>query len=174
MIRRLALLVLVAALAASGAPVAAHDHEPPRTRLTAGRTEQRGMQWSYCWTKKGPEPGIYEQLCVDMVPDWPDAKRARAGRAARIRIFKRAAPRDVALSYWRDVDDRNIPQGEQRELSFSVEPATVDGRRVHDVIFRLPRRTRHAYIELFATWPDEQGSDTIQDSFFRFHLRLRR
>ena len=173
MIRRLSVLMFVALVVASAIPAGAHDHAPPRTKLISGTTEQRGRQGSYCWTKKGPDPDTYEQLCVDMVPGWPDAKRARAGRMARIRIFKPTAPRDVSVSVWRDVDENGIPQGEQRMLEYSVEPATVNGNRVHDVRFRLPRRTGHLYVELFATWPDQQGSDTRQDSFFQFHLRLR-
>jgi hypothetical protein len=154
-------------------PVFAHDHRPPRTLLTTGNTEQRGRQGSYCWVAAGPEPDTWEEACIDMIPGWPEAKRARAGRAATIRIFKRAAPRNVSVSYWRDVDRNDFPQGEQRFLNFNVESKRVDGRRVHDVHLRLPRRTGHAYLELFATWPDEEGSGRNQDSFFQFHLRLR-
>ena len=173
MIRRFAALAVVALVAAGAIPALAHDHAPPRTKLISGTTEQRGRQGSYCWTREGPDPDTYEQLCVDMVPGWPDVKRARAGRRARIRIFKPTAPRDVGVSVWRDVDRNDVPQGEQRMLAYSVDPAVVNGNRVHDVRFRLPRRPGHLYIELFATWPDQQGSDTRQDSFFQFHLRLR-
>jgi hypothetical protein len=173
MIKRLAVLATAALVLVGAIPVRAHDHEPPRTKLISGSTEQRGRQGSYCWTKRGPEPDTYEQLCVDMIPGWPRADRARAGRMARIRIFKRAVPRNVSVSVWRDVDENGIPQGEQRMLEYTVEAGRVNGNRVHDVRFRLPRRPGHLYIELFATWPDEQGSDMRQDSFFQFHLRLR-
>jgi hypothetical protein len=173
MIKRYAALAFAALVMAGAIPAQAHDHAPPRTKLISGTTEQRGRQGSYCWTRRGPDPDTYEQLCVDMIPGWPDVKRAQAGRIARIRIFKAAAPRDVSVSVWRDVDRNGIPQGDQRMLDYSVEPAMVNGNRVHDVRFRLPRREGHAYLELFATWPDQQGSDTRQDSFFQFHLRLR-
>ena len=165
--------LMVAAVVAASVPAVAHDHRPPRTKLTARNVEQAGRLGSYCWSHAGDEPGFHERLCVDAIFSWPQAQRTRAGRPARIRIFKTTAPEDFSLRAWRRVDENQFPVGDGRALKHQIRQATVDGRTVHDVTFRLPGRPGHLYIEMFGTWQDTEGGDTLQDAFWHFHLRLR-
>lgn len=165
--------LMAAAVVAASVPAVAHDHRPPRTKLTARNVEQAGQLGSYCWSHATEDPGVHERLCVDSIFTWPRAQRTRAGRPARIRIFKTTAPEDLNLRAWRKVDENNFPVGDGRDLTYAMKQDTVDGRTVLDVAFRLPPRPGHLYIEMFGTWQDTEGGETLQDAFWHFHLRLR-
>ena len=163
---------LVAAMMTSAVPAGAHDHKPPRTKLTAPRVEQRGKQSTYCWTTTADEPGMYVATCADYVYAWPRAQRT-GGRKARIRIFKTTAPEELALHSWRRVDENKAPVGDGRHVDVSVAPTTVGASVVYDVTFRLPRKAGHYYLHLFGKWEDTEGAGGSQDSSWTFHLKLR-
>lgn len=165
--------LMAAAVVAASVPAFAHDHRPPRTKLTARNVEQAGRLGSYCWISAGDEPGFYERICVDAIFSWPRAQRTRAGKNARIRIFKTTAPGELSLRGWRKVDENNFPVGDGRALDYEIEESTADGNTVFDVTFRLPDRPGHLYIEMFGTWQDTEGDGARQDAFWHYHLRLR-
>ena len=165
---------MVAAVAAASVPAVAHDHKPPRTKLIARDVEQAGRLQSYCWTSAGEEEGVYQTICVDAIFTWPQGQATDAGKKARIRIFKTTAPGELSLHAWRKVDENRFPVGDGRRLPTEVRRSTVDGTTVFDVIFTLPTRPGHLYLEMFGTWEDTEAPDhPRQDAFYHFHLRLR-
>ncbi len=169
----IAAAVTAASVVAASVPAAAHDHKPPRTQLIAKDVEQAGRLGSYCWTKAGDNPGFHERICVDAIFTWPRVQRTRAGKNARIRIFKTTAPEDLSLRSWRYVDENNYPIGNGRMREHEVRESTVDGNTVFDVTFSLPERPGPIFIEMFGTWQDTEGTENIDDAFWHFRLKLR-
>lgn len=163
-----------AAVVATAIPAAAHDHRPPRTRLTSRDASQAGQQGSYCWTAAGDEPGEATGTCADYIFSFPRAERAHAGAMASIIFRSTNKPTSLSLSYWREVDENGSPKGDARDIDYSLLAVREQGEIVaYRARFRLPERRGHMYISVFGTWEDQDAGGGSQDSSWTFHLRLR-
>lgn len=163
-----------AALVASAIPAAAHDHQPPRTRLRSGDASQAGKQSTYCWSSAGEEPGTGETMCADYILRFPRAERAKTGARAFIAFKTSNEPTNTSLSYWRRVDENGFPVGDSRAIRHTVVPVRREGKVVaYRARFRLPARSQHMYIVAFGSWEDQDAGGGPQDSSWTFHLRLR-
>ena len=173
-IRRAFAVTACVAVVATAMPAAAHDHRPPRTRLTSRDASQAGQQSTYCWTSAGDNPGEAIGICADYAWDFPRAERAHTGAMASIKFKSSNKPTSLHFSYWREVDQNGEPKGKKRDIDYSFRAVREAGEIVaYRARFRLPQRRGHMYIWASGTWEDQDAGGGSQDSSWTFHLRLR-
>ncbi len=151
-------------------PATAHDHKPPATRLVVGTRIQKGRLGSYCWTHaSGP---YVVGSCADTTWSFPRALRARPGREVAIEIDKATAPDELYLRSWRRLDRDGEPVGRGRRVGFELRPRfeSADSQPTWEVLFSVPRRRGHYYLEAFGYWTDVEGTFERQDASYTFHV----
>ena len=174
-----AAMVALAALAAmtQPPPAEAHDHRPPKAVLMKGAKElQAGYLRAYCWWYPPDPAGEFQQVCLDKVPNWPEADRVAAGSKLRARVFKTQKPdagsfEVVAFSR---VDRSGLEAGRAQRLAVSLKPVVRDGRRVAwDAVFYVNRPDRHYYLFAGGQWQDAVGGSSLppQDATWNFHVK---
>jgi hypothetical protein len=168
--RLMAPLAAVAVVALLSGPAAAHDHEPPKTELVMQGQHQPGRPGNFCWVRPSGDGFIF--FCVDVIPGYPPSLRVPHGGEARITLRKESRPQDVALGYYRRVNEFNEPQGRRHEVPIELVPASTSRGDVWRVLFRLPDREGPYYLDLFATWPDEEGGEMLQDAAWTFLVEV--
>jgi hypothetical protein len=153
---------------------AAHDHEPPKARLKTGDVIQRGRLGSYCWVSPDGN-GKFTQLCVDSIPDWPDARPASPDARVRVRFLSRHRPDRIDISWYESIDRYGVPRGEAKEIEPRIVPVRNDRDRIfaYDARFRTRETRGHMYIYAFGIWEDQNGLGGPQDAYWSFHLRVR-
>lgn len=160
------LIVLILCALALAAPASAHDHVVPEPTLhAAGQTQQAGfveVQWIW---RTGPDTCIQLNAIGDgRFPDPPLVAPAGT-RRAYIDLDTATPPEHIELFSWRKIDRRGAPSGEARE-----HPVTLDQRRATVRAYFTPPSRGHAYLQLFALWPDQEGCGGEQWGIWRFHL----
>ncbi len=148
--------IVVAAAAVLGGPppAGAGNHKPPATRLNVGAKQQWGALTGYCWNG----------ACVDGI-GFPTARRVPGDHRARITIYKDERPQGVSLTSWKKIDEDEVPIGPHKKVDFTLRKKREGGDTVWRVIFHLPDRRGHLYLNLLADW--DAG-----DAFWHFHLKL--
>jgi hypothetical protein len=176
-------LIAVAALCMSLAvavPAFAHDHRAPSSVMQVGELRLRGTLSERHWIKADPED---DRFCISAM----DIFRNRFPRtklvvpadtsAALIRMRKQAQPITVEVQAWTRVGVRRAPKGDPMPVPFVLTPhQAADGAvTAWDVQVTLPT-ARHVYLEVAATWADEEGCVPAPDigsqhAAWRFHVQ---
>lgn len=138
---------VVASAAASGSP--------PDTYLRSGGERlQKGVRGSYCWG----------DLCSEVINAYPTAVTVDEGARVRIRIRKARKPSELAISAFRQVNDRGEGRGEPETIDYRLVSHGSDGAVVAwDAVFRA-RGTRHFYLDVFGRWGGNDAS-------WKFHFK---
>lgn len=174
-------LVTAAVLAAALAvPAAAHHRRPPAAKLVSGDTIQWGNLGTYCWSYSDPGEAGGTGMCADTFGyDWPRAKPAQAGARVRIRFRIGGCPNSGTMRWWAVVDADGRPVGSGETVAYRERPMRRNGAVVAcRLVFRLPERVGHFYLDLFVDWDDsyrfaDGGTGGGGDAQYNFHLKLR-
>ena len=160
--------VLAASLVALPAPVVAHDHRIPRTKLISKKAWQRGRLQSFCWATGHSGNNV---ACAGGAYSWPGRDRTPGARSARLRINKTQAPRRLTILRWRQIDEKGAPVGEGKVVRYRLETTVHNGKVVQEARFRLPARAGHVYLTAYGMWRDVV-SGRRQNATWNFHLKL--
>lgn len=163
-------------LAALAVPAAARHSEPPRLVLLTGEAQQRAKLLTHCWAAHRGDEG--QGYCADVFGyEWPEADRATAGAAARLRFRAKRCPDVLRLRYWTQVDPNEQPIGEGVRLEVSKRRRYEDGRPSACLgRFTLPQHVGHIYLETWTKWDRpmkyRHGTADGGDAQYTSHLRL--
>jgi hypothetical protein len=173
---RIGLLVLGAVgLVALPGVASAHDHELPEPVLHhAGQHQDAGfveIQWVWA---TGPDTCIQGNFIGTGEFGDPPGRPVVvpfATPSVSIRIDGIShVPSQVELFSWRKLGRNGAPAGESTTHPVTVTPRVVRGEIVAlDLSFTPPKRG-HAYLQLFALWPDIEGCGGEEWGIWRFHL----
>ncbi len=183
--RRRATAVSVALIAliviGVGSTAVAHDHRPPpRSVLTTGGREQRGLFFETYWLSRYDERFCELSRGFGEVT-FPSSIRHRVGSPAMITLRKASPPREWSLQFWNRVDKGGHPKGAPTVLPATLAPLpsrTGEAPRAWQLVFVPPVHKRHVYLRVDVFWADEDGCSFSavdlgdQSASWTYHLRV--
>lgn len=179
------LLLACAALLLATTPAVADGHHLPEVILKVGERAQAGKFagatsfYGPISPPQGAPPGTY---CggrhADPAPPWyPSPRRVPAGELSGRVEFRRAdAPDELQVRGWTKFDERRGHRG-PRGIGYTLGPLEEDGRVVAWVADVTLRVRKHLYLDVAATWSEEEDPDGCPESVeavWRLHLKTRR
>jgi hypothetical protein len=156
-------------------PAQAAHRKPPRVVFKSPDAWQRGVLGTHCWTfiDRGEDEGL--GYCADATHDFPEAEPAGAGDAALFRLWAPKRPSQLAIEYWREVDQDGQPVGNSQTIEAELQPYRKNGELVaFDAMFELPQGNGDHYLGLFAKWERfrRPHGRAEGDASYDFHLDL--
>lgn len=149
----------------------ASDHRIPKADLLSGSDRQHGYRLAASWAKRVSEE-FCDAIFVDRPPDFPEWIRYERGSFVVVRLRKVQPPTEVFAEAWSRVGRDGNPRGPSEESPWLLLPQLQDGNvAAWDILLRPAPESRHYYLEVDATWPDDEGCGTDQHAIWRFHLR---
>lgn len=161
-------------------PAGAHDHQPPRTVLHAGKERQRGLLTFSMWFAP-TEEGECVPAETRRPVAYPQPVTRKAGKEVFIRVFKTGNARTRASnlspappppSYGTTLYVKR-PGRQWKRLRGMTESAYIDGGAwvAEDLRF-TPRFLGHYHFRLDMDWMDTDCEAGLQQATWRFNLRV--
>ncbi len=153
--RGAAIVVLAGTLAP--APVAAHDHAPPRTAaVSPGGRMLAGQLGSFCWSTGAV---FVTGECARHTATFPRlGNRDFAARTLRIR--KSLPPDEVVVFRWTKVGHAREPAGRRESVAIKgMRPVLTASGVTWDYALDLPVR-KASYLLVYGEWRDSEGCAT--------------
>lgn len=170
--------IVAAALLASTLPgvATADDHRPPKAVLRLDQHTQPGRISHFTWLRATPDP---DECIADFADGfgWLRALRYKGEpRQAVIRLHKAAPPLEVRFEAWLETDPQGNPAGPAVPIPYALQPRPSPLAPERWDISFTPPPTAHLFLELEASWRDEDGCTDATDFgeqfvVWRFKLR---
>jgi hypothetical protein len=167
---RVAILFVALALVAPAVPAVAHDHKRPNVMLRSHGERQRGLPYSFEWTRADGK--VCAAWAGDGIPNYRrKAMPWNPENPLHLYLYKRQKPDKVGVRMHRRLDDDDFPTGRGRRAEISLRRKVMDsGRRIWIADFTAPDRRRW-YLSARAVWQDVEGCGGAQSLDMALHIR---
>jgi hypothetical protein len=169
---RVATLLIVFAFVAPAVPAGAHDHKRPKVTLRSHGERQRGLPYSFEWTRADGK--VCAAVAGDGIPNYRrKAMLWNPENPLHLYLYKRQKPDKVRVLMHRRLDDDDFPTGRARRAEINLRRKSLDsGRRIWIADFIAPDRRRW-YLSARAVWQDVEGCGGAQSLDMALHIRRR-